>query len=285
MANVVQDSHWISRSLLRRWERAPGKLRCFDFSTGRVSRGSAKGTFVSPTPFPADVEADLGAIVETPLGDYLARCRTAGKGLVVTPNEREDHAIILALMCQSMRTKHAQGDEALHDIASLLRDGVERRRAFVTGARHSFEFLGANLVRDRLFFPESGSVSLPVAGCHGWMLPLSPTAFIACLPKYVFQAEPRSSAEADFPVVEGSRDAALNALLSTPGVLTTISVGIVGDRVVLPPEMTGSDEEIAAELKERRKHAKELNALVYRANTVAARIARRGFPGDGRSSA
>ena len=46
-----------------------------------------------------------------------ARARTSS-------TQREDHAIILALMCQSVRTKHAQGDEGLHDIASLLREGV-----------------------------------------------------------------------------------------------------------------------------------------------------------------
>jgi hypothetical protein len=278
MTNPVRDSHWISHFLLKRWEATPGRLRYYDFTTGRIHPGSAKGTFVSPTPFPEAVEKALGAVIETPLGEYLARSRKAGTGLVGTANEREDHAIVLALMCQSIRTAHANGNSQLHTIESLLTDGAGRIGGFVKVTRASFEFLGANLVSDRLFFPSTGTVALPVTGSHGWMLPVSPAALVACLPKFAFGHPPRSPEDADFPVAEGPREDALKALLANPGLLTTISVGIVGDRVVLPPDIAGTEEEIAQRVRTAREDAKHVNALVARANAIAADVAPRGFP-------
>lgn len=281
-ANVAGDSHWVSRSFLKRWEQPAGSLRVFDFRTGRVEGGSANRTFVSPTPFPLNVEEGLHRVVETPLGRYVARGNKAGAVLVPTANGGEDQAIVIALQLQSLRTQHAQGVPQLDDLGNLLARGADdRRREFVVGSRDMFEFFGVTLHQDELYFPSTGTVALPVLGVHGWMLPISPTTFVACLPKFEF-AQPGG---AGFPIVPGDRQAALEALVSQPGMMATISVGIAGDRVVLPPGMRGTDEEIATRMRAHREEAQALNRVVAIANAEQLAKAPIGFPGDARRAA
>lgn len=244
---VVNKSHFYARFLARHWEKTPGHLRLYRFDTGRVHRGSAKSSFTSAQPFPSEVETLLGAKIETPLGEYLARCRTTtGHVVPAGMSEREDRALVLALFTQGTRTAHAQGKEDAGWLSALLGDDGKSAE-LVRGARTLGQVAGANLVADELLLPSTGLVALPLAGLHGWMLPLTPTAFVAFVPK------------------ESSLDA-LDAVLATPRLLTLLSVGIEGDRVAIPPSWNGTDEEIAAWIVSARDFAVTFNHRVWTGN-------------------
>jgi hypothetical protein len=245
---VNMVSHYYSRFLARNWEHAPGQLRTFSFETGRIHRRSAKTSFTSPASFPDDVEALLSSEVESPLGQYIARCRSAEGH--VTPKditEREDRALVLAIFMQSERTAHAQGSGDVSWFASLLTDAAKCAQ-FVRGAREIGEIVGTNLHQDRLFLCSTAIVALPLVGLHGWLLPLTPTAFAAFIPK-------ESSIQA------------LDTLLERPGVMTFLSAGIQGDEVVLPPSWSGIDDATCIKrTREARDMARELNQIVFDGN-------------------
>jgi hypothetical protein len=126
--NEVKDSHYISKFLLKNWEHVPGVLHYFDFKTGRIEKGSAKGTYVSDEPFPPDVETWLGKTIETEMGAYLAvtkkkfdeQRKVGQKPQPPEPKPREWRAIILALLAQAHRTELAFDRAAtrLTDLAS-----------------------------------------------------------------------------------------------------------------------------------------------------------------------
>lgn len=244
---MVNKSHFYARFLARNWEKTPGHLRVFRFDTGRIHRSSAKSSFISPEPFSPEVERLLGLKIETPLGEYIARCPSAtGHVVPAGMSEREDRALVLALFTQSARTAHAQGNEDAGWLAALLGDD-EKSAELVRGARTLGQIAGANLISDDLLLPSTGIVALPLAGLHGWMLPLTPTAFVAFVPK------------------ESSIDA-LDRVLGTKRLLTLLSVGIEGDVVAVPPRWNGSDGEIAKWIVAARGFARAFNQGAWDAN-------------------
>jgi hypothetical protein len=83
---------------------------------------------------------------------------------------------------QSERTAHAQDSGDVSWFASLLTDAAKCAQ-FVHGVRDIGQIVGTNLHQDRLFLCSTAIVALPLVGLHGWLLPLTPTAFAAFIPK------------------------------------------------------------------------------------------------------
>jgi hypothetical protein len=162
----VKNSHYISQVLLRNWEREPGELHYFEFSTGRVGKASAKSMYRSPTPFPHDVEQLLSARVETPLGEYFAAVRHAVQEFAPeppVPTPPRWIAIMLAVYSQPDRNDLANG---VPDPENLLgRVALENKQflqeLFVDSQRR-FEWLVCFAGNEKLFMPDSGIVPLPV---------------------------------------------------------------------------------------------------------------------------
>jgi hypothetical protein len=259
----VQDSHWISKSLLRNWEDDTyGKLRYFDFVTGRIGKSNAKTTFVSDQPYPPDVEDWLGKRIETPLGDFLARCKRAlaAGSPISDPSHREWAAIGLALFLQAGRTGLAIDPGDTHLVETVRKDEAffdQMVSALLQDTRLAI-LLAPN---ERLCLPSTGLVPLPLIGGVGFLMPLSPVFFATIVPKTVL---PGTAEE----------------WLRTPRLASMLSVGLLGDRIVLPPLAEGADPDaIAAMIRRNRERAREFSRLIVEANAVIEINPFEWFPG------
>jgi hypothetical protein len=208
----------LPRLVIKNWARANGKVRYVDLRDpdGAPLRHSYPDSFgVADEPFPDHVEAALGSEIETPLGEYIARCKKAAGGVLVdTHVDRERRAIILALMTQALRNGAAFGD--LDGVTDLVRS-VERGKDYLSDVAKrwsaGFAFVGVN-VDGPLYLPSSGIFGVPMVGGVGWALPLTPYTFVAAVP----------------------RDAEQHAFLHWREDFAMLSVGVRGDRVALPPD-------------------------------------------------
>jgi len=247
----VADSHFISRSLLRNWERRPGELHYFDFRDCRVKPSSAKAMYVSEKPYPDDVEMWLDRTIESPLGDYLKKCRltlVAGVRNMPKPVDREARALRLAVALQGPRTALAKtGDRTLID---LVRMGDGFFDEFVKVQDHSVNSYVVAFGAERLHFPTVGRVRLPMIGAFALFLPMTPGLFAISTPK-AFDRD--------------TLDRILGALEGWP---TALSVGLHSERVVLPPD--GSDPAVVAsavpflraQAKALHERLRQLNARI-----------------------
>ena len=253
----VKDSHYVSRFLLRNWEHAAGKLHYFDFGTGRIHRSSAKSMYTSPTTFPADVEAWQSRVFETPLGGYIARAKVAharGDAAAPVPTPSEWRAITVALLAQPFRTAVARGSR--DGQLDLLASKDERDLDDVVDAVHQDRRLFVRFgPTERLCFPEAGIAPLPLIGSiRGFFLPLAPTVFAAIIPREVRE--------------ESFKD----LVHDLPGVASLLSVGIEGDRVVLPPLSEGADfADVAARVRSLREAARRIVEGFHKANKMIER--------------
>jgi hypothetical protein len=262
----VKDSHYISRSLLRNWERLPGDLRFYDFRTGKIGRRSAKHFYSSPTPFPSHVEIWLSDTIEAPVGEYLARSKLSlAKGETVRPepSRSEWKAIAFALLVQSGRTVLGRGDKN-----SMVSATAEKHPAFLDqlfeACHEQFEILLAYSSAERLFFPSLGVAPVPLAGTLGaWLLPLTPELYAALVP--------RTALPGAFDFVERH-----------VGFASALSVGLKGDRVVLPPTTRQADHaEIASHVRFCRENSRKIIELYARLNALMD-LGRKGpFPLNG----
>ena len=212
-----QDSHYVSKFLLRNWEERPGRLRYFDFGTGRIHRSSAEGMCVSERPFPDAIESWLGKTIETPLGQLVARLKgMLGKPGAVEATEAEARAVLLALLVQAHRTRLSKDPEHRGLDAFIESEpGSLDRIARLTLESHE---VWIRFVRGRsLFYPSGGLVPFPVAGTlRSWLLPLTPFAYVALMGH------------------DANREV-LAEMLQMPDLPGLFSVGLRDERVILPP--------------------------------------------------
>jgi hypothetical protein len=262
----VKDSHHISRSLLRNWERVPGDLRFYDFRTGKIGRRSAKHFYNSPTPFPSHIERWLSDRIEGPVAEYLARSKISlAKGETVRPepSQSEWKAIVFALSVQSGSTDLGRGDRN-----GTVSATAEKHPAFLDrlfeACHEQFEILLAYSSAERLFFPSLGVAPVPLAGTLGaWLLPLTPELYAALVPRTAFPG-------------------AFDFVHRHVGFASALSVGLKGDRVVLPPTSRQvEDAEIASHIRFCRENSSKIIELYARLNALMD-LGRKGpFPLDG----
>jgi hypothetical protein len=240
----MADSHYISKSLLRNWEHPSGCLRYYDFSDGRIKRSSAKKMYVSETQFPDDVEKWLGRVIESPLGDYVARCKRA---IVAQPSEprmpdplpRERKALTLAVVLQGVRTGFAldNGDTMLVD---TVRRGDDVFDMVVMGLDHVSDLYVAQSFDERLYFSSVGVAVWPLVGGLALFLPLAPWMFVMRVPKAV--------------LADSVKEA-----LGLRGMPTALSAGLRGERVVIPPLRRDADHKlVAGAVREARASAQKI---------------------------
>jgi hypothetical protein len=224
--NDVERSHYIPRTLLRNWETKAGDLKYYEFSTARVRKSSAKAIYVSRVAFDRDVERWLGRVIETPMGEYIARTKktlATGAKDPPMPTSREWRALILALITQFGRTSAADSDGKDRDLTDLSGRPDSDMDQLVETCRTENDLVVGYSPHERLYFPEHGFVPLMVLGSeHACLLPLTPTLFIAM-------------------VGRDARPDAIDELLKQKLIISGLSVGLSGDRVILPPFPSGVD--------------------------------------------
>jgi hypothetical protein len=251
--NRVQDSHYISRFLLRNWERSPGKLNYFDFVTGLIKSSSAKAMYVADAPFPARVEEWLGKTIETPMGEYLADAKKTLAAAALSapePTPRAWRAIALALLAQGSRTKLAQ-DERDTGLAELASKDDKYLDDLVQACHEQNEIIIGWSAMEHLYFPSAGIVPFPLPGSmRAWLVPMTPCLFAGLV----------------------SRDVApgtVGSMLRSHGAASTLSVGLKGDRVVVPPLADRADLSlIARHTRDSRTRATRLCRLTSKANAL-----------------
>jgi hypothetical protein len=99
-----------------------------------------------------------------------------------------------------------------------------------------------------LCFPDAGIVALPMVGGVGFFLPVHPRVYVAMVPQAVLAEE-------------------IQRTFETAGLASALSVGLVGDRVVVPPMRPDADRAITADiLRAHRDSAQSLCRLFLQAN-------------------
>jgi hypothetical protein len=251
---AVADSHYISRCLLRNWAHPTHHtLNYFAFADDSIKTISPKSMYVSDTPYPADVEKWLDRNVETPLGEYLARCKRAieasadVKQATPDPSARERKALTLTVLLQPGRTAIAVDGSDTH-----LIDAIRKGDAFIERLIEHYDQISDGLVvndpTSQLFFPSLGLVGLPLLGGLGMFLPLAPWLCTMRIPK-------------------AALDGSLELFLRTTGVTQALSAGLQDDRIVLPPlRAEADDEQVAALVRECRASAHKLHQLIAQSN-------------------
>ena len=249
----MADSHYVSRFLLRNWAHPDyDTLNYFTFADDSIKTIHPKSMYVSETPYPADIEKWLDRNVESPLGDYVARCKQAAvspdaKRATPDPGPRERKALTLAVLLQPGRTAIALDGSDTH-----LIDVIRKGDQFIEKLIEHYDRVNNGFVvadpSSHLFFPSLGLVALPLIGAEGMFLPLAPWLCTIRVPKTAF-------------------DGSLELFLTAPGVTQALSAGLQDDRVVLPPLSNEADREhISSLVRNCRARATELCRLLLTLN-------------------
>jgi hypothetical protein len=144
-------------------------------------------------------------------------------------------AIILAVLVQAGRTELSNNpsDQSLDPLASNGTEWVDR---LVMACQENNAFF-VGQTPGHLFFPSAGMAPLPVPGGLGLFLPLSPHIFAMTVPKI-------------------AADGVFDEVMKTDGMPSALSIGIAGDRVVIPPTIEDPDWTVlAAEIRKLRSIA------------------------------
>jgi hypothetical protein len=272
-APPVFNSHFFSKFLLRNWEsgKDSGKrVWFFDFDKDAIGNAAARSFLVSDTPFPDDVEKLLKDRIEDPLGNYVARSKNRQPfGLAPDPSPREDAAIALALSFQAARTSFAAGDGKAFDSARELLGSDERVAQVVAATHQNWTIIGGTVPEtERLFLTSTGLfpvfcstdvVRVVTSPTIGVGIPLHPRCFIAMVPH------------------GKNADDLRQIIVEKSGMITAMSVGLRGHRVVIPPHYDGvtpPTRALADFAQLARSNNERLRELFERAQAAVA-LARR----------
>jgi hypothetical protein len=255
--STVKNSHYISHFSLRNWVHPKtGKVTVFNFSSGGFETKRPRDLYVANVAFPPDVERWLSSTIESPLGEYVARVkrvkRDPGKPLrLPEATEREWKAIALWVLTQPGRTALAQDPSDTH-LIELVRKGD----AFIDDlvrANHNIAHVSVVFAaRERLYLPDGGIVAMPFLGGFGMFVPLDPCLLAAVVPR---------------TAMEG-----VDAILHREGVVSALSAGLKGDRIVIPPMQDGVDLNLVAALLWQARSSAEGLARVFLAQNKSLGI-------------
>jgi hypothetical protein len=113
-----------------------------------------------------------------------------------------------------------------------------------------FEIFLAYAPKEAMYFPSAGVVPLLLGTTRGWLLPMTPQFYVAAVER-----------------TELSRGTVL-----PPAIVSCISVGLVGDRVVLPPMRADADHALVVKyVQQCRADAKHLCELLLKMQQVLER--------------
>jgi hypothetical protein len=172
----------------------------------------------------------------------------------------QQRALILSMLFQSLRVGAGRGDvEATQKLKELLTKDASFLDQLAIGSRTTFRFLGAKIGHGQhLFFPADGVAALPMIGAP------------ARAPGMMFQPTTMKTFFAGIPmnVPEGVAEEQLRTAMAN-GTIVAFSVGLICDRVIIPPNIRGREEsDIKKGLLTLRAAAKGLVEVIGKANRI-----------------
>jgi hypothetical protein len=251
-------SHVTTRRLTKAWEYGQRKLYGYSFAEDRFFERSSRSLLTAEESFGTDVERFLNVHIENPLSNYLDA--VAEGTLVQNHPWVQERALILSMLFQSMRVGAGRGDvEATQKLKELLTKDASFLDQLAIGSRTMFRFVGAKIGHGQhLFFPADGVAALPMIGAP------------AKTPGMMFQPTTMKTFFAGIPsnVPEGVAEEQLHTAMAN-GTIVAFSVGLICDRVIIPPPIRGRDEsDIKRGLLELRAAARGFVQVIAKANRV-----------------
>jgi hypothetical protein len=257
MSAEEPNSHLIMRRVTKAWEFKDRRLRYYDFEKDEFDFDSSRFLLTADTSYGAEVEKLLNLHIETHLASYLHTISTYPLAKDLPWLQRR--AMILTLLFQSLRLQAGAGYvEALDTLRKFLQD-VNYLEQFAQGSLKMFRFIGGQLgAKHFFFFPSQGIAALPLFGLSSapamMFVPTGPRTFFgaiaASLPAHIADEQ-----------VHGA---------TQNGLLSACSVGLTGDRVIVPEPLfdaTG-EKDMKTAIQTFRSSAKKLNELRLKANVI-----------------
>jgi hypothetical protein len=231
----------------------------YHFAEDRFFERSSKSLLIADESFGADVERFFSHHIENPLANYLDA--VAEGTLVANIPWTQERALILSMLLQPMRVRAGDGDaEATREMKNLLTKDESFLDQLAVGSRSMFRFLGGKIGRGQLlYFPADGIAALPMIGAS------------AAHPGMLFQPTTLTTFFAGVPVAvpaEVAEDQLQKAMAN--GTIVAFSVGLLCDRVIIPPAVRGqvSESSIKTALHGFRTAAKAFAQVIGKANRI-----------------
>lgn len=229
--STPRNCHYVSRFHTAPWETADRQLIYYDFRTQKIGRRSSKTLFSANELNDPETEARLNRLVETP----LARVRGGlTSGMVETPDWVTYRAAAMMVLLQAPRTIAARegvDDDKLARMLTLPEEQLDQLVQLCLRGKRLMTYRVDET--ERVCFTSAGIFALPVVdprvpgGMHGAIAtPLDQRTFMAII------SETASFDEIHRMATHGSY-------------FTGTSVGLLGDKVVLPPDVVEANDPVA----------------------------------------
>jgi len=233
---LVDNSHFVARGLTRPWEfdhpkKGRRHLWYYDFARDAFDVESSKTLLTRARPWSERVEKFLNHYVETPLSRFLNRYN---KNRRAKPDEIELRAIKLCVALQVERS------ELRGDVEKTALWDESRVNGRIGELDTVFEFVNVSLRQERLFFPDSGVVILPIVGAGVLAVPFHPSYLTAVLPR------PSEGLTTQLQQIVRNQD----------DILTAASTGLEANRrIIIPGSLWGrhTDSEVRELILLQRK--------------------------------
>jgi len=225
------NCHWISRFHTKPWETADRQLIFYDFNTRKIGQRYSKTLFSANERNDRETEARLNRLVETPLASVR---RGLTSGMVEMPDWPTYRAAAMMVLLQAPRTIAAREGVDGDHLARMLRLPEEQLDQLV-----QLCMLGKKLMTyrvdesERVCFTSAGIFALPVVdprvpgGMHGAIAtPLDQRTFMAII-----------SDSASFDEI--------HRMATYGNYFTATSVGLLGDKVALPPDVVAANDPVS----------------------------------------
>lgn len=243
---VTKNNHFIPRFLTKPWEDTQRRLKLYSFETKVFQKEPSKTSFSATSAYPQELETFLNQYVERPIND-LRRHLERGENVLDEP--RFYRAATLLTSLQRARNKAVTEEKWLDELLSLLKRPEEFLDGLQTEHGHGLICVQTNESSRPLWFPSSGSFYL-LDKSLSWLgqrfVPLAiPLDTQRVLILY------RLGLNADRSTKEGLREV---VAAYAPQLIEDASAGTdTAARVVIPPNLTESEEDLFMMLQRARK--------------------------------
>lgn len=260
--STTKNHHFVPQFLTKPWEDAQKNLRLYSFETSDIQKEPAKTALSTEEDYPEEIESFLHKQLESPFNDLRTKVQ---RGEDVVNEPKFARAALLLIHLQRARNRAVAEKAWFHEVNLLLKKSPQE---LIEGLPSDQGLLCVQTKAGSrpLWFPSSGSYYL-LAKDLAWKgkrfvplaIPLDPQRVLISYPL---------AADADLATRNGMREIISSKV---PGLLEDGSVGMdTATRVVIPPGVKESDEEIAAMLQQARQKNKQ--GIVEHNQAVAALI-------------
>lgn len=244
---VTMNNHFIPRCLTKPWEDHQRMLKLYSFETRSFEKKPSKTSFSATGVYPQELETFLNQYVESPINDLRRRLE---RGEDVLNEPRFHRAAVLLTILQRRRNKAATETKWLDELLLLLKkpkeflDGLQTEQGYGLICAQSTE--GSRPI----WFPSSGSFYLLGKSLSWEGQRLHPPLAIP-LDRQRALILYRLGLDVDQSTKNGIR-----AVVSTyaPQLIEDASAGTdTATRVIIPPTLAKSEEDLAVMLQHARK--------------------------------